>query len=791
MDKAAGVNVYYAVTERLFAKLTHDAVWGPEGISPLKRFKEGETAYIAMCPNPKHQGARQSFIMPKAWPGGSCRMCGYRGNWLTTAAKKAGSLRDGVALLAQKAAVDLSDLELSESDWQEMETTWKKLTVFGVLNHYFSKSFQHGSSPAAAAAKGYFREMGITDRALMAFPIGLYTKGSDIRDYLEKMGIHKDFVEAAGVFSDEIESQYPLLYGFGDALGNITGFIGTEPTNPRKRMPMPGFTEDLQKVSLFGFEQATPMIASERSAWLAASEVDTITIQHESNKTFKIFKQMLSLGLGLKPTIEKLRALQELGAEHFIFATPTTPEARELTADFASIICELGVKADVMALPDGVEDLRDLVKSRGYDYFDKCMVSRSGLYSIGRWLGKELSSKFDLTKESSLAEARRAAAKASLELAAADGKEFVYEIGDKIKWDPHFWCIVLEQLEKTGSGESIETLVHKVIDQLETKRKDDLDMGFSWSVNTEDLEEVSVMTVSEDELMRSFYNPRDVVEAYEASKPGLKTGLTKLDECMSLRPGEMTLVSGLPGAGKTTFCIHLISHLLRSSDQSVLFFSFENSRMAVFNMLISNEFEIPHEQIVEKQLEAGGSNYQRYINAVEEFTKYRDKLVVIEEPFHTRYCASDIQEICQMMSENVAIGLIVVDSLGMLAWDKTSPIETETQLGSAARDLLDGAKRVKAPLLVTNTPWVERVRSEGGDLAEVPLSVSLRVEPYATTILSLHHVPYSPIGEIGASKFPIDRLMVMFQKNAMGKRPSSPVAVGFEPKYCRLVDITD
>jgi len=73
----------------------------------------------------------------------------------------------------------------------------------------------------------------------------------------------------------------------------------------------------------------------------------------------------------------------------------------------------------------------------------------------------------------------------------------------------------------------------------------------------------------------------------------------------------------------------------------------------------------------------------------------------------------------------------------------------------------------------------------------VPLSVSLRVEPYATTILSLHHVPYSPIGEIGASKFPIDRLMVMFQKNAMGKRPSSPVAVGFEPKYCRLVDITD
>jgi len=31
----------------------------------------------------------------------------------------------------------------------------------------------------------------------------------------------------------------------------------------------------------------------------------------------------------------------------------------------------------------------------------------------------------------------------------------------------------------------------------------------------------------------------------------------------------------------------------------------------------------------------------------------------------------------------------------------------------------------------------------------------------------------------------------MFQKNSMGKRLSSPVAIGFDPKYRRLVDITD
>ncbi|MBN1593512.1 MAG: hypothetical protein JW941_09755 [Candidatus Coatesbacteria bacterium] len=790
MNKAAGTNAYYAVTEKVFGKLTHEAVWGTEGISPLKRFKEGETAYITMCPNPSHQGARQSFVLPKNWPGGTCKMCGYRGTWLTTAIKKAGTVKEGVALLAQKAGVDISSLEMTPADWEEIERTWKKLTVFGVLSHYFSKAFQRSGSGPSAEAKSYFKDMGLTERALMAFPVGIYTTSNEIRQYLEKMNFKRDFADASGIISEEIASNYPLLFGYGDAQGNITGFVGTDPGDPEKRMPVPGFTQDLQDVSLFGLEQATPMITSERSVWMAASEVDAIAIQHESNRTFKIFKQMVSLGTGLKPSQAKFEALRSLGAEHFIFITPTTREGRALTNDVASIICSLGVKADVMPLPEGVKDLKDLIETRGFDHFDKGMVSHSGLYSIGRWLGKELGSKYDLGKEGEVAEARRAAAKASVELASADAKEFVYEIGDALKWDPHFWCIVLEQLGKTRATEDLDSLARSVSEQMESKRKDDLEMGFSWSVSSDDLEEVAVVTVSEDELMRSFYNPRDVLDAYEASTAGLEIGVPSLDQYISLRPGEMTLVSGLPGSGKTTFCIQAIANTLRNTDDSVLFFSFENTRMSIFNMLIANEFEIPFDRIAKKRLESGGSNYQKFLNAAEEFTKYRDKLVVIEEPFHSRYCVSDIQEICQMMSANVKVGLVLVDTLGMLAWDRTSPIENEIQLGTAARELLDTAKRINTPILVTNTPWIEHSRIEGGDLVEAPISISLRVEPYTSSILSLHHRPYSQTGETGASNLAIDRLSITIQKNSIGEKPRTSIEVGFDAKYRRLIDIS-
>ncbi|MCD6326317.1 hypothetical protein J7M28_01995 [bacterium] len=790
MDKAVGAEIYYRVTERLFKGLSHEAIWGPEGIQPLKRFKEGETAFVASCPNPKHQGAKQTFMLPKAGSSAVCRMCGYRSNWLRAAVKKTGgSLQDGIALLAEKTGIDTSSLGLSSDDMKMMEATTSKLFIFGLLDQYFAKAFQRSTAPAIVAAKAYFKEMGLTERALMSFPVGFYTTQKDIRQHLARQDVSENEMNAAGVLSGEIESNCPFLYAYEDGQGNVVGYVGTDPSNEEARSPFPGFTEDLQEYAMFGLSQAASMIMSERSVWLSALEIDTISIQYESNRTFKIFKQMVSLGRGFAPTKVKIESLRKLGAESFTFISPISRYGREQTSRFGTIISELGIKADVLPLPESEDSLCDLVKDRGFDYFDKSIMSKSGLYSIGRWVGKELLDRYDLTNEAETAKARRDAARASLSLVEEDSKELVTSVGDRIKWDPHFWCIVIEQMKKGEPGRDIEKQVEDVVSQMETKRRDDIEMGFSWSVSADDLEEVAIVSVSEDELMRSFYNPREVLDSYEASRPGLTTGLAALDEYVSLRAGEMTLISGLPGTGKTTFCIHLISHILRNYDDSVLYFSFENRRMAVFNMLISNVFEIPHGEIVGKRLEAGGSMYQKYLNAVDEFTRYRDKLVVVEEPIHTQYCASDIQEICQMVSDNINISLILVDSIGMLSRDKTSPIENETQLAYAMKELQQGAARVKAPVVVTKTPWLAHVRAPGGEVAEPALSISPRVEPYMSIVLCTHFVPYSKSGETGAHGGEIDRLVIDVQKNSTGKMPRRALEVGFQPEYRRLVDL--
>lgn len=788
MDDTQGIKTYYSITEQLFAQLSHEQIWGPEGIQPLKRFKEGETAYVASCPGAKV--VRQSFLMPKTLPGGACKMTGYRSNWLTAAVQKAGkSFRDGVALLAEKAEIDPSSFGLSDADWSALETTWKKLHIMGLLSSYFSKAFQRSQHPAIAAAKTYFKGLGLTERVLISFPVGAYTTRNEIRGYLSKSGISDDMIGSAGLFDERLEKEHPFLYEYGDSQGNIVGYAGCDPSDPSSRVLMPGFSPGLQAHAFFGLEQAISMITSERSVWLASREEDTISIQYESNRTFKVFKQMVSFGYGLMPTPEKLIALSKLGAQRYIFASAVDKAGLEQTSRFSTAICGLGVRADIMPLPEDEHSLAELIQDRGFDYFDKAIISKSGLYSVGRWLGREVEAKFDLTKESDLLKAKKDAARKSLELSEQDSREFVTAIGDRLKWDPHFWCIVIEELRKEAVEEPVDKQVEKLFSQMETKRQDDMEMGFSWSVSADDLEEVAVVTVSEDELMRSFYNPRELLENYETARPGLSTGLATLDKYIAFRPGEMTLVSGLPGSGKTTFCINVISQVLSKSDgDAVLFFTFENTRLSVFNMLISNLYQIPHGDILGKKLEAGGSVYQKYLNAIEDFTRYRDRLVVIEEPIHTRYAASDVQEICQMMSDNVKIGVVVIDSLGMLSLDKTSPIESETELATTVKDLVQTACRTNTPFLSTKTPWMAHVRAPGGDLAEPPLSISPRVEPFVSTILGLRF-RHSSDPESAGKEHRTDTIAVNVQKNSMGPMPHMSLEIGFDVKYRRLVDL--
>jgi twinkle protein len=74
---------------------------------------------------------------------------------------------------------------------------------------------------------------------------------------------------------------------------------------------------------------------------------------------------------------------------------------------------------------------------------------------------------------------------------------------------------------------------------------------------------------------------RDIDQLYdEGQKPGLSTGWRNLDEFYTVRPGELTIVTGIPNSGKSNWLDSLLVNLSKEHTWSFAVFSPENQPIA-------------------------------------------------------------------------------------------------------------------------------------------------------------------------------------------------------------------
>ena len=93
---------------------------------------------------------------------------------------------------------------------------------------------------------------------------------------------------------------------------------------------------------------------------------------------------------------------------------------------------------------------------------------------------------------------------------------------------------IAESRPKTGGPESVNTLLTKAIDRIDT-----------------------------------LFNSDGAIT-------GLSTGFTDLDEMTSgLQPADLIIVAGRPSMGKTTFAMNLVENAVMNSEKAVLVFSLE------------------------------------------------------------------------------------------------------------------------------------------------------------------------------------------------------------------------
>jgi replicative DNA helicase len=185
----------------------------------------------------------------------------------------------------------------------------------------------------------------------------------------------------------------------------------------------------------------------------------------------------------------------------------------------------------------------------------------------------------------------------------------------------------------------------------------------------------------------------------------LRTGWPYLDqEIMGLRNGELTIVAGRPGMGKTSFVLCLLRQVafrLLAEDKfsdAVALFSLEMSRDQLYNNLVSQESSIPISDLF-RDYSALPKVYEQkkaQLNAT------LDNLALLDRQFHIDTTSSlstdDMRERLHNLSTSHKPRLIALDYLQLLA--TTKGVKRNDAIGENTRALKAIAKDFDCPVIV-------------------------------------------------------------------------------------------
>ena len=171
----------------------------------------------------------------------------------------------------------------------------------------------------------------------------------------------------------------------------------------------------------------------------------------------------------------------------------------------------------------------------------------------------------------------------------------------------------------------------------------------------------------------------------------LSTGFKALDIFAGgLNGGELVLIGGRPGMGKTSFALNLALNMangLKGKERSaVAFFSMEQSLSQLRERFLSSITRIPSMKIIKGELSA--DKFQRIAKASENLEKM--PLYIDDTP---ALSPADLRERCRRIKDDPekGLGLVIIDYLQLIKDEKRSLI---------LQRLKEIAKEFDAPVIV-------------------------------------------------------------------------------------------
>ena len=194
----------------------------------------------------------------------------------------------------------------------------------------------------------------------------------------------------------------------------------------------------------------------------------------------------------------------------------------------------------------------------------------------------------------------------------------------------------------------------------------------------------------------------EAIEKLHARKSdiiGLATGFTKLDRMPAgLHPGNLILLAGRPGHGKTSLAMNIASNvLLRKTTGAVVFFSMEMSEAEIANRLLSCQSGISLQDVRRGFLVH--DNWTRLTNAAARLSETQlfvddtAGLSVLQVRGRARRLANELRQ------KGKALSLIIIDYLQLMHGGSRRAENRQLEVAEISRGLKFLARDLKVPVV--------------------------------------------------------------------------------------------
>lgn len=177
---------------------------------------------------------------------------------------------------------------------------------------------------------------------------------------------------------------------------------------------------------------------------------------------------------------------------------------------------------------------------------------------------------------------------------------------------------------------------------------------------------------------------------------GVRTGFSDLDRLLGggLRPGQMIVIAGRPGMGKSTVAMDIARNAAIARKLTVAVFSLEMATMELFDRIVSAEARIPHHVLVSGNL--GEDDWTRSTRAADPMSKAPLWL-------HCRKATiRQIQNKCATLkAREGALDLVVIDYLGLVPVDRRYG-SREQEVASVSTAIKGMAMDLEVPVIAVH-----------------------------------------------------------------------------------------